>query len=336
MAVVMSLIHHARQPLLICHALAGDLLMAVPALRALQAHYGSHIPVICGTESEHLQVFQSLGFTNLFQTTFATREPRPGETVVTPCEWRFDVSNVLPHTAGCDLLINLTDSCGPAFDELARQCAIPSVGCHANADRPVMRAPTCRHAIEVYFEVVRALLPKAYVTNHAYFPHRPDAAHLREVVRNEIGPHRLVALHADTKDFKMWPIDRWAGWLQRLWAAEPDTRVVLLGYPAILIEHYAIDARLHDCRDLPLTVNYEIAAMADLFVGIDSCMLHAADLCRIPSVGIFTNDYPPECYGVYFADSVCLTGHNPPTDIEVDDVWQAYCQVRDRQRSVRG
>lgn len=329
----MSLIDTAKNPLLICHALAGDLLMAVPALRAILSRYGNNLPVICGTEPEHFRVFESLGFTQIFQTEFATRDPRPGETVITPCEWKFDVAQVISRVKNCDLMINLTDSCGPAFDELARRCAIPSVGYHARADRRVIDVQSHRHMFELYFDVVRALFPDEYLCNYAYFPHRSDAAQIRAIVREQVGPHRLVVIHADTKDFKMWPIDRWANWLEQLWAAEPETRVALLGYPAIPVEHFASDERLHDCRDLPLTVNYEIAAMADQFVGIDSCMLHAADLCRIPSVGIYTRDYPPETFGFYFADSVSITGSNPPTDVSVAAVWEAYCHVRDRQWS---
>ncbi|WP_025736064.1 glycosyltransferase family 9 protein [Mycobacterium genavense] len=30
-----------------------------------------------------------------------------------------------------------------------------------------------------------------------------------------------------------------------------------------------------------------MVANADLFLGIDSCMLHAADLARVPGVGLF-------------------------------------------------
>lgn len=327
----MPIIDNAKFPLLICHALAGDLLTAVPALRAMQSCFGNNIRVVCGAEPEHLRVFKALGFTNIFQTQFKTRDPLPGETVVTPCEWQFDVSHVIPYARACDFMINLTDSCGPSFGELARRCSMTSVGYQASADYRIIDTQSYRHMFERYFDVVLAIFPDEYLRNYAYFPHRSDAARICSIVREEAGPHRLIALHADTKDFKMWPLDNWAGWLKKLWADEPETRVVLLGYPGIPLERFANDERLHDCRDLPLTVNYEIVAMADQFVGIDSCMLHAADLCRVPSVGIFTRDYPPQTFGCYFADSICLTGNNPPSDVCVESVWKAYCEVRNRQ-----
>jgi hypothetical protein len=71
--------------------------------------------------------------------------------------------------------------------------------------------------------------------------------------------------------------------------------------------------------------------MADVFVGVDSCMLHAADLCRVPVVGIFTHRYPPAGYGARFADSGSLEGANPPCDVAPHALWKAYCRLRDRQ-----
>jgi ADP-heptose:LPS heptosyltransferase len=38
---------------------------------------------------------------------------------------------------------------------------------------------------------------------------------------------------------------------------------------------------------LPLDLAMGLVASADLFVGIDSSMLHAADLARVPGVGLF-------------------------------------------------
>jgi ADP-heptose:LPS heptosyltransferase len=38
---------------------------------------------------------------------------------------------------------------------------------------------------------------------------------------------------------------------------------------------------------LPLDLTMGLVANADVFVGIDSSMLHAADLARVPGVGLF-------------------------------------------------
>jgi ADP-heptose:LPS heptosyltransferase len=38
---------------------------------------------------------------------------------------------------------------------------------------------------------------------------------------------------------------------------------------------------------LPLDACFAVLSESDLFLGIDSCHLHAADLFRIPAVGLF-------------------------------------------------
>ena len=322
----------ARRPLLIFHALAGDLLMAVPMLRFLRERYGPDIPLVCGTEPEHQIIFRQVGFANLHPREFWVRDLLPGEAVAIPADWCFDVDSVLSLAADCDLFINPTQGCGTAFSTIASKLQLPSIGYHENADLKISLHDMLGHMVEQFFQFAQAIHASAYINDFAYFPHRTDAENIRAVVREEVGQGgRLVVIHADTKVDKMWPIEHWSAWLKMLWADEPETHVLLLGYPAIPIENYAVDLRLHDCRNLPLTVNYEIAAMADLFVGVDSCMLHAADLCRVPSVGIMTHGYWPANFGMRFADGECLAGANPPADISTEAVWQVYCRVRNRQ-----
>jgi ADP-heptose:LPS heptosyltransferase len=38
---------------------------------------------------------------------------------------------------------------------------------------------------------------------------------------------------------------------------------------------------------LPLSYAMALVAASDLFLGVDSCMLHAADFHRVPGVGLF-------------------------------------------------
>jgi len=328
----MSLIDDARAPLLLAHGLAGDLLMAVPALRAIGRRYGFDRSLVCGTEPEHAAVLRAAGFTRLHPTLFRTRDLRPGETLAIPSEWGMDLEAVLPLAQGCDWVINAVDSSGPVFSELMQRTGLPSAGFHADAELHVPFDERPAHVFDRYFRLAQAVCGSdVQLNDYAWFPHRAGAADIRRQVREATGPGRLLALHADTKPDKMWPVPHWAAWLQKLWQHEPETQVLLLGYPAIPAVHYAADMRLHDVRDLPLTVNYEIAGMVDQFIGIDSCMLHAADLCRVPSVALFNGMYSPLDFGLRFADGETLQGATPPTDITVEAAWEAYCRVRDRQ-----
>ena len=52
--------------------------------------------------------------------------------------------------------------------------------------------------------------------------------------------------------------------------------------------------RVVPCAGLPLDVTIGLIAMSDLFVGVDSFALHAADLHRVPGVGLFGPTAPGE------------------------------------------
>jgi hypothetical protein len=327
----MSLIAAAQRPLATLYALSGGVLMAVPTLRALGERFTfEQVVVACSPSIEHVGILRSIGFTQIHPLLAPVAAPATGDQ---PCTQTFHIEPLLSLGRDCDLLINLTlnEFGGDSFSALARQIGIPSIGFHAEADH-VIGTRVHMHEMDRFFEAHRVFDRRAHLSGFARFPHRPDAGPLWTRLREAIGPRRLVALHADTKGNKMWPIEHWADWLQRLWEAEPDTQVALLGHPAsAAASAFATDDRLHDCRDLPLTANFEVVAMADVFVGVDSCMLHAADLCRVPVVGIFTHRYPPAGYGARFADSGSLEGANPPCDVAPHALWKAYCRLRDRQ-----
>lgn len=48
--------------------------------------------------------------------------------------------------------------------------------------------------------------------------------------------------------------------------------------------------RLVRVERLRLGVALALVSLSDLFLGVDSCMLHMADLCRVPGVGLFGPD----------------------------------------------
>jgi ADP-heptose:LPS heptosyltransferase len=53
-------------------------------------------------------------------------------------------------------------------------------------------------------------------------------------------------------------------------------------------------------RGLPLPYAFAVLGESDLFLGVDSCMLHAADLFRVPGVGVF-GPTDPRRWGFRFA-----------------------------------
>jgi len=92
--------------------------------------------------------------------------------------------------------------------------------------------------------------------------------------------HRLLFVHPETRPDKVWPIEGYRNVLRAFLDTHRDITVI-----AASGWDFGLD------RVVSLDLHYELAlavlARSDLFLGIDSCFLHAADMFRLPSVGLF-------------------------------------------------
>jgi len=71
-------------------------------------------------------------------------------------------------------------------------------------------------------------------------------------------------------------------------SVQNDYIVIILGmHHNLPLELAYYKNRIFDVSGIPLELSFALLSVADLFLGVDSCMLHAADLFRVPGVGIF-------------------------------------------------
>ncbi|BBY23796.1 glycosyltransferase family 9 protein [Mycobacterium stomatepiae] len=99
---------------------------------------------------------------------------------------------------------------------------------------------------------------------------------------------KVLVVHADSNWIeKRWPVTRFIDLLDRFLARHHDfvAWVVGMGYEELNVARHG--DRVFAQLGLPLDLTTGLVATADLFVGIDSSMLHAADLARVPGVGLF-------------------------------------------------
>jgi ADP-heptose:LPS heptosyltransferase len=95
---------------------------------------------------------------------------------------------------------------------------------------------------------------------------------------------RLMVVHCDTQPHKLWDNEHWRVSIETFLNRYQNFYAAIVGLSK---ERLPECARLIDCRNISLSTALAITASADLFVGVDSCMLHAADFARVPSVGLF-------------------------------------------------
>ena len=94
-------------------------------------------------------------------------------------------------------------------------------------------------------------------------------------------------------------------------------------------ERYGLDAGKHGnrvfplpCSEITLARSFAILSETDLFLGVDSCMLHLADLYRIPGVGLFGPTDPLE-FGFRFGPHKHIYSGQAMEDISESDVLSA-------------
>lgn len=111
----------------------------------------------------------------------------------------------------------------------------------------------------------------------------------------DVPPQFYVALHATSRDSKLWAMDKWVALLTKL--HEMDGLPVLLpwGNPTEKQRTEAIAAKLpfaRVCPKLSLLQAAWILSQARAVVGVDTGLLHLANAVNRPLVGIYTDSDP--------------------------------------------
>jgi ADP-heptose:LPS heptosyltransferase len=108
-----------------------------------------------------------------------------------------------------------------------------------------------------------------------------------------------MAVHADSNPKKMWPADRFVELLDLFLSRHPEFIVFVVGAQDLHLDVGQHGRRIIPCYNLPLPLSLALIGEVDLFLGVDSCMLHAADLFRIPGVGLFGPLFGPASHIKY-------------------------------------
>jgi ADP-heptose:LPS heptosyltransferase len=105
----------------------------------------------------------------------------------------------------------------------------------------------------------------------------------------------------------MWPLDRFASVLQTFLDLHPEYLVTILDPQPTALQDLLRHDRVSFFSNRPLGEIFALVGRADLFLGIDSCLLHAADLSGTPGIGLFGNTNPQK-FGFRFAPHYHVLG----------------------------
>ena len=306
----------AEHPAVVLIQASGDYLLNLPALRALAHVFHGRLALVCrpGIRSAVLG------------DVHVTRSVEPVLDFST-LDGRFDARWVAERLGPCDLLLSLNPWHARCTRELLDRVApATSVGYHRDFDI-ALHLDFTRHNAELGFDLARELSPRLEIENFAGPPALDPvgAAAASRLLENVPPGWRVYVVHAETKPDKMWAVPRLVAVLDWLLDRSPEAITLDLGVTDLGLDRGVHGGRVVPCNGLPLAAAVALIGRADLFLGVDSCLLHAADLFRVPSVGLFGPTDPHE-FGLRFTRHRHVKG--PSMDqIQVEAVIEAVCSL---------
>ena len=292
----------------------GDTLLSLPALRALTRIFPNKLTLICPEYNFYVGL----------------SELRAARFVVPP---RFSVDEIVARLETCDVFLSLTPWLSVSqlvlLDEIR---PIHSVGYFPEFE---FRLPLDFeiHAVDLAFKMAKAFDPSLNVDDFSVFPRISETVRKKARVLRSLLPAgcRILAVHLETRPEKMWPLERSVELLELFLNRNPEFVALVFGWNDIF-EQKSIPAGVIPCCKVPLQLTFAMLELADLFFGIDSSILHAADLLRLPGLGLFG---PTNCarWGFRFGPHIHVSGGNLMEGIEVDAVCKYLEELWARAQS---
>lgn len=293
--------------------------MFLPTLRALCSLFPNRIKLICG-ERDRRTFFADLPLADLIELQY---EKSSGG-------WLFDAAAAAKAVGTCDLFISPTSWYSESIDALLDILKpATSIGFTDQFSRRVAYDRRV-HATDRVFAVAQEIEPSLNIEDFSQ-PVRLPCSEMEKArfVRNKIpGFMRVMGIHTHTVPEKMWSPAKFISTLDKFLERHPDY-VVFIFDPA----RYRLDSGRHGnrvfplpCSEIPLVSAFAILNEVDLFLGVDSCMLHLADLQRIAGVGLFGPTNPHE-FGFRFGPHRHVRASHSMEDISEGEVLSALDEL---------
>ena len=294
----------------------GDALLTLPALRALTDIFSDRLTLVTHNRGNYIRLFEPLVTKRQIHIKSGTK-----------CDWDVEEIDSLAESIGeCDLFISLVAWFSSSLDYLIERLhPAVSIGYCANYDIALPRDYT-KHTAELTFDAVRAISSDSRLRDFLGPPSYPEESNqMVKEIKSCLGSGvRILSVHTETLPEKMWNLDNFALVLDRFLTSHPEYIAVLVGYEDHPLKFSSEDNQnrfIHQ-KGFPLNDALCLVHHSDCFLGIDSCMLHAADLGHVPSVGLFGPTSAHE-FGFLTGPNISIQGPSDINRIEVDRVFAA-------------
>jgi ADP-heptose:LPS heptosyltransferase len=313
----------ARTPAVYFSTLIGDALLTLPTLRALGEMFAAPLTLICPKFAFDL-CFREVSSRFVDITGWAPGGPPIGANSDRILNYETLASEVGP----VDVFVNAVpwDIPSNSFIRPLWQRLAPttSIGFPTDDDYDIIVPRDLPHAADLTFKLARLFDPSLRIDSYVQpMPLPPSVQEKARSIRAAVPVGvKVLVVHADAGwTEKRWPATRFIDVLDRFLSRHRDfvAWVVGMGHEELNVGRER--DRVFPHLGLPLDLAMGLVANADLFVGVDSSMLHAADLSGVPGVGLFGPTRSGQ-WGFRFAPNRHVDG-STMADITVEEVLDA-------------
>jgi len=293
----------------------GDSILSLPALRALDRAFDRDWHLICHPAVADM-LFGELN-AKLCKVDFQTVGSRKD----------FDEQAVLEVIPQCDRFVSLVPWHSENIDALvAAWQPGRTFGFQPKFD-VVIPLDFSIHSSDMTFAMARTFDDSLQLEAFTAPPQLPVLALERAsaMLASLPGDMTVLSLHADTLPEKMWPMDRFRHVVDRFLDRHEDCAALALGTTEFDWDGCEHGERILTGYGLPLDVAMALVAKSDVFLGVDSCLLHVADFFRVPGVGLFGATNPDE-FGFLLGPHEHVTGADM-AGITEEAVFQALERI---------
>jgi hypothetical protein len=210
-------------------------------------------------------------------------------------ERKFSASPLLQAIPECGLFICLNPWESDDTWALVRGWQAPSIGLFEGFTVKIPLDFT-KHSALLNFDFPLLFDSTLSFYDFADKPKLSTTAHekAQKILNNLPQKIRLLAVHPETTKEKMWEEDKLTKVIDRFLDCHREFLVLILSQNSEYCSNSSHRNRVISCKGLALDVVYALLSHCDLFLGIDSCILHAADFLRIPGLALFGATDPNE------------------------------------------
>jgi Glycosyltransferase family 9 (heptosyltransferase) len=297
----------------------GDNFLNLPALRALCRLFEGRLTLVC-RQGPDLFCFDDLAVNR--RITLDAR--------FNGNDYEFDAVAAAAEIGQCDLFLSLVPWSSSSLSHLLEAWgAVVSIGFFENYTHRLC-LDYDKPSADLAFDVVRSLRPDYQLHDFLeplrYPTERRQGVH--EILSMLEPGTRTLSVHMDTHAHKIWDETRWVESLDEFLDKHTNFVALLVGRPErpVDTERWRNAGRVIPCYGLSLSSSCCLVAESDFFIGIDSCMLHVADIARVPGVGLFGPTNAKE-FGFYIGPHIMIQADGSMEKIEIDIVTEALNQL---------